>query len=446
MSDGGLVSADQPGPTMDLVIVGAGLISVDIGCGSRPARLTVGRHVDRVRANWATCGGRRRVRLEATLRKPACDAMRGRVSAKREKTAPFVATLSTCGDRVLDVGVEECDESATDGDAACRGRCRRARVVDPCTCETVSATSIPTTSSTTTTVTTSTSTTLPVACGAPQDEMCGGRCPFGEVCDMAAENHCRCTVLEAIPCRVSLGAARLGWGANLASDNGAGRANGRFVLSSDLVDGAFAFADSTFLGTTSQGIAIDVDAAVDLDNPDCPSPDVPDFRTDPKWGDRLRARAEAAVAISTIAQPFYTPMSGVGGIVGDGLAVVGPGEEAVLQVEAIESGTEFNGSPAQFVAAQFVYGPCLDFIEYLTLCVPTSDHRPWITGFRLEGAGQLVLPYEAIPEQAVGLRTAHVAWFGNAGVSENVPGTQQKHASLIGYRVALAVRTSLTEH
>lgn len=116
-----LVPGAGPG---DALVVGDAEAAL-AACGA-PDRTTtrVRRRRTILRARWSACGDARRVRLKATLRRSACDEIRGVVRGKGMRRRHFTARRSTCGDGRLDRGRgETCDVSAPEGDAACPGAC-----------------------------------------------------------------------------------------------------------------------------------------------------------------------------------------------------------------------------------------------------------------------------------------------------------------------------------
>src|SRR5207247_3805041 len=92
----------------------------------------------------------------AKIAVPACDALTGRLKARKTRTKRFRATRSMCGDGILDPsGGEACEISAPHGDYACPGACQPSGSVGACGCPSVT----PTTSSTISTTTSSNPTT-----------------------------------------------------------------------------------------------------------------------------------------------------------------------------------------------------------------------------------------------------------------------------------------------
>jgi len=148
---GDALIAEANAPAVDAVVMTGSLVSVASGCRPVAAKLKSARTGTLVRAAFPECreAGRRFV-LKATVDR-TCTSMTGTFSAKRPKfRRRFVATLSTCGDGVLDAEAgEQCDDGTSVSRDGCEANCTR---------------SAPPTTTTTTTVartTTTTTTTLP---------------------------------------------------------------------------------------------------------------------------------------------------------------------------------------------------------------------------------------------------------------------------------------------
>ncbi len=90
-------------------------------------RVRVTRRGTRIRWRAAACAGLVNVKVKATLA-TSCDAIAGKVRAKRTKPILFAAASSRCADGVVDAGAgEQCDGAACAGDVAVRRlRLRRA--------------------------------------------------------------------------------------------------------------------------------------------------------------------------------------------------------------------------------------------------------------------------------------------------------------------------------
>lgn len=115
-------------PGLDLValVVSGDTITID-ACGQATGTLRRGSRHTRVRAQWAQCGGVERLHLAVRILGPGCTSLRATARGRRLRRVRFTATLSRCGDAVLDAGVEQCDASAAGGDAACPGACAQCR-------------------------------------------------------------------------------------------------------------------------------------------------------------------------------------------------------------------------------------------------------------------------------------------------------------------------------
>jgi RHS repeat-associated protein len=137
----------------DGVVIGTGQIALDARCPVVQATLKGTKRGTTVRALWPACTGiagkvRLKGRIDAT-----CRTLTGKLVARKAKVVQeFTATLSTCGDGLLDAGGgEQCEiGAACPGDVAC---------TEICTCAastTATTTTTTRTTSTTATVTTST--------------------------------------------------------------------------------------------------------------------------------------------------------------------------------------------------------------------------------------------------------------------------------------------------
>jgi hypothetical protein len=110
---------DGSGAPVVLALSG-GVATLDGGCAPSAQRVRVTRRGTRLRLRLGSCGGLANVKVKATLA-PSCDAIAGKVRAKRTKATAFATVPSRCEDGILDAGAgEQCD--GTDcGDVACVG-------------------------------------------------------------------------------------------------------------------------------------------------------------------------------------------------------------------------------------------------------------------------------------------------------------------------------------
>ena len=154
-----------------------------------------------VKAHWGACGTLSKVRLTATI--PGdCRAMKGVVRAKKVAPQQFDATLSACGDAIVDRDAgEECDGAGCAANAACVA-CR-------CVPVTTTSTTTPVASTTTTTLgragkCTGSGATCHVGADCPVGQGCcgNGAREFGETCDLGADN-CAPGALCAAGCTAS---------------------------------------------------------------------------------------------------------------------------------------------------------------------------------------------------------------------------------------------------
>src|SRR5262249_41066828 len=118
-------------------------------CAATHAKPVASKKFTSVTARWPHCGSFSKVRLRVKLPSPMCEPLQGTIKAKKPALKAFTATLSSCGDGVLDPdGGEVCDATAPGGDAACPGLCNAPGTAGACQC------GIAQESTTTTTVTT----------------------------------------------------------------------------------------------------------------------------------------------------------------------------------------------------------------------------------------------------------------------------------------------------
>jgi len=123
-------------PAVDALATDAqGHVSLD-GCGpATVGTVTAHRRFTLVQGAWTTCGSFTKVRVTARIPSPACDALTGKLRARKTKRKVFPATRSACGDGRLDtVGGEACDASVPGGDQACPGACGAPGGQDACRC------------------------------------------------------------------------------------------------------------------------------------------------------------------------------------------------------------------------------------------------------------------------------------------------------------------------
>src|SRR5882724_12486118 len=116
-----LISA-TPNGEPDAVVIDGISVSLMSGCGATSGRIRVVKKGTKVNAVWPSCGGLRgKARLKARIDR-TCKTMTGTLRARREKwKRSFSATLSDCGDGIIDIdGGEECDPPGT---VACDDRC-----------------------------------------------------------------------------------------------------------------------------------------------------------------------------------------------------------------------------------------------------------------------------------------------------------------------------------
>ncbi len=131
-----LRTSPPSGSTADAIVLDESQISLVMGSGSCPStsvRLTPGRKGTRIRARWASCSGivgtvRLRANIDAT-----CQTMKGGVAdSKQNFKGRFTATLSRCGDGVVEAGDgEQCEPPGT---ATCDASCHLVGCGDHCVC------------------------------------------------------------------------------------------------------------------------------------------------------------------------------------------------------------------------------------------------------------------------------------------------------------------------
>lgn len=170
---------------LDAVVIDGSRIGTDSGCALAAGKVKASKKGTIVRAKWSQCGTSKRVRLKGVIAAPACEAMAGKVRAKRRAPAPFQAVRSSCGDGRFDAaGGEQCD-----GATGCAAG--QSCAAETCTCSTAATT-----------------TTLPngraPVCGngvAETGETCDrmalpSGCPTGQQCDFVGE-ACGCSPIPA---------------------------------------------------------------------------------------------------------------------------------------------------------------------------------------------------------------------------------------------------------
>lgn len=97
------------------IALDAGQLTLDAGCGPTAARVKRTKRATVVVARWRACGDRKRVVFKGTIAAPACDTLRGKVTAKKAKPVAFEAARSICGDGYADLaGAETCDLATDD--------------------------------------------------------------------------------------------------------------------------------------------------------------------------------------------------------------------------------------------------------------------------------------------------------------------------------------------
>lgn len=117
---GGERLADGSGAAVVLALAN-GVVTLDGGCAPTTQRVRVTRRGTRLRLRVASCAGLANVRLKATLA-TSCDAIAGKVRAKRTTPIPFAAAPSRCEDGIVDAGAfEQCDGAACADGVACVG-------------------------------------------------------------------------------------------------------------------------------------------------------------------------------------------------------------------------------------------------------------------------------------------------------------------------------------
>jgi hypothetical protein len=87
------------------------MLALRSGCPLNPVKLKARKKGTRIRGRWSNCtGAAGKVRLKALIDR-TCQTMKGKVRAKRAKVKRrFVATLSRCGDGIVDIeGGEQCE-------------------------------------------------------------------------------------------------------------------------------------------------------------------------------------------------------------------------------------------------------------------------------------------------------------------------------------------------
>lgn len=121
-----VVGAAAPEDAIVLETPAASRVSIGQSCASARARIKATKKGTSIHAQWARCGGARRVRLDATIR-AGCSEMAGVVRAKGAKAKKFVAPRSRCGDDRRDAGaLEQCDGAA--------GGCEPGSTCTTCSC------------------------------------------------------------------------------------------------------------------------------------------------------------------------------------------------------------------------------------------------------------------------------------------------------------------------
>jgi hypothetical protein len=158
-----MAEATLGGPDAITVEVGSpNLVSTDSGCPETKAVVRKTRRGTRVGVRWPRCGGvAGRVRLRALFAED-CASLSGTLRGRSQTLArDVVATRSTCGDGMLDVGAgEACEDAAPCGDDACVAcQCVPESPTTTTTSITMASSTTTTTTSTTTTTTSSTTTT-----------------------------------------------------------------------------------------------------------------------------------------------------------------------------------------------------------------------------------------------------------------------------------------------
>ena len=140
-------------------------IALGAHCAFRNGTVRATKSATKLAGHWPTCGALKNVSLKATIAYPDCSTMTGSFKAKKLKAQAFTATLTGCGDGVLDaMNAESCDGSSV-GCAAgkrCNAtcQCEDVPVITPATTTTTTPLiTIPTTTVTTTTAAATTSTT-----------------------------------------------------------------------------------------------------------------------------------------------------------------------------------------------------------------------------------------------------------------------------------------------
>jgi cysteine-rich repeat protein len=125
----------NPPPALETLSIVGGTQVVLPDCGPAPTKLKGGKKATTLTARWAQCGTFSKIRLKAKIPSPACNTLQGTIKAKKTAAKPFTAALSTCGDGSFDgEGGEECDATASGGDAACPGACGTVGTPTACLC------------------------------------------------------------------------------------------------------------------------------------------------------------------------------------------------------------------------------------------------------------------------------------------------------------------------
>lgn len=106
-----------------VLALAGGQLSVEGACAPAKVGVKASKRGMQVSGKWKTCGDVRKIVLAARAATD-CNSISGTIKAKKHKKATFAASLSRCGDAVVDAGRgEQCDGAACTSGAACTDQC-----------------------------------------------------------------------------------------------------------------------------------------------------------------------------------------------------------------------------------------------------------------------------------------------------------------------------------